>query len=254
MKFTKYNIKLFPVISNVHKAKTIRSYRFHHKAKRQCKPKGDDDPAGRELLSTIAFAAESTNSSKLGCFCFYGHSHKHPFQSGCFSKRPEDKPFFQRGGKLPAHYVPGIPVDNRHKVHESACHPDIGDVYAPDMIRVFWLYSPQQVRIGVVLVVPFAQIRPGRYPVYPHAPHQTQYPFPVCRNISVVQFFGDSPVSVMGPPGVDFINHMHDFYIRIRLLDRTVIDAGAIDFQEFRLFFDGDAFFIPVKHFFLVAF
>jgi hypothetical protein len=82
MKFTKYNIKLFPVISNVHKAKTIRSYRFHHKAKRQCKPKGDDDPAGRELLSTIAFAAEFTNSSKLGCFCFYGHSHKHPFQSG----------------------------------------------------------------------------------------------------------------------------------------------------------------------------
>jgi hypothetical protein len=53
----------------------------------------------------------------------------------------------------------------------------------------------------------------------------------------------------MGPPGVDFINHMHDFYIRIRLLDRTVIDAGAIDLQKFSLFFDGNAFFIPVQHF-----
>lgn len=53
----------------------------------------------------------------------------------------------------------------------------------------------------------------------------------------------------MGPPGVYFINQMHDFNIRIRFLDRTVIYAGTIDFQEFSLFFDGDPFFFPVQHF-----
>ena len=70
------NIKLFPALSNVHKAKTIKKQRFHRKAKRQYKPCGDDDLTGRELLDTIAFAAEFTDLCKLGSFHYYSHLHR----------------------------------------------------------------------------------------------------------------------------------------------------------------------------------
>jgi hypothetical protein len=64
-----------------------------------------------------------------------------------------DKAVMHGVGKGVTDYNAGGPIDNNHQIHPAPAHANVGQVNAPDMVRVFWLYVPEQIRISPSRIV-----------------------------------------------------------------------------------------------------
>ena len=84
-------------------------------------------------------------------------------------------------GQAPGHYVPAVPVHDRHQVEESSCHWYVGYICRPNLVGSGDFGLLQQIGIA-----PYSRRRvagPGS-PVdgpQPHDPHQPLHPLPVHR-------------------------------------------------------------------------
>ena len=56
----------------------------------------------------------------------------------------EDKRHLERLIQRPGDDIPGMPVDDRHEVHPSVRHADVGDVDPPDVVRILGRNTPER--------------------------------------------------------------------------------------------------------------
>jgi hypothetical protein len=118
----------------------------------------------------------------------------------------KDKRHLERLIQRPGDDIPGIPVDDRHEVHPSVRHADVGDVDAPDMVRILGRDIPEQIGIDLVRKSPFAEIWTRMDPFDSHLSHGG--PNPVSPHIKPFspKDRRNPSTSEEGPAGVDLVD------------------------------------------------
>lgn len=91
----------------------------------------------------------------------------------------KDKTLLQTETDRVIDYIPAIPVDNDKQIQKPAPQRQIGDINPPNLIRMGYLQSLQQIGTHVLSVKQFAEIRLGIKRFKPHLPHEAADTFPV---------------------------------------------------------------------------
>ena len=132
----------------------------------------------------------------------------------------------QTRGYLPGQYITAKQVHDRHEVHKSFVHPNIGDVGCPDLVWPRNQQSPQQIRIDRLSGNPSAQPWLGVNGHEPHQPQQASHPLRIHPISLALKPAGHPFHSVKGMPGILFIHEPHQMLIIGGFSLRLVIVPG----------------------------
>ena len=118
----------------------------------------------------------------------------------------KNKRHLERLIQRPGDDIPGMPVDDRHEVHPSVRHADVGDVDSPDVVGILGRDIPEKIGIDLVRKSPFAEIWPRMDPFDAHLSHGG--PDPVSPHIKPFspKDRRNPSTSEEGPAGVDLVD------------------------------------------------
>lgn len=111
----------------------------------------------------------------------------------------------------------------------------VGNIDAPHMIVVAGLHAPQQVRIDLMLKIPFAQVGPRTDAGYPHLTHAALDTFPIDIPPFTAQHGGDTSSAVRRVICVYPVNVVLQSHLLVRLVHSLIVQGGAVDAQQFGL-------------------
>ena len=118
----------------------------------------------------------------------------------------KDKRHLERLIQRPGDDIPGMPVDDRHEVHPSVRHVDVGDVDSPDVVRILGRDIPERIRIDFMFQSPFAEIGPRMDPFDAHLSHSGPSPLPSRDETFLVESGCNVATPEESPAGVDIVD------------------------------------------------
>lgn len=156
---------------------------------------------------------------------------------GCgLCQRVLDGPRHERLGQglieLPTYHIAGVPIQYGDQIEPAVLQANIGDVDAPNVVRMGGCDIPQQVRIDRLLMDTLAEVRSWRNCLEAHLAHMPRHRFMVDQPPFPPELGCDATHAVERPAGVDRINLMFEGDLFCGGRDGSVVQTGAIETQQ----------------------
>ena len=117
--------------------------------------------------------------------------------------------------------------------------PDVGDIRCPNLIRLRYDQSSEQIGVNRMTFTNLAQMRLRINSLQTHLPHQSLHMLPVDRIIVASQVSRHLPGTVEWRLSILLVDHAHEQQI-VLIHHRFIVDAGSGDAQKLRLMADGN--------------
>jgi len=117
--------------------------------------------------------------------------------------------------------------------------PDVGDIRCPNLIRLRYDQSSEQIGVNTMTFTGLAQMRFRINSLQTHLPHQSLHMLPVDLTIVASQVSRHLPGTVEWRLSILLVDHAHEQQI-VLIHHRFIVDAGSGDAQKLRLMADGN--------------
>lgn len=129
----------------------------------------------------------------------------------------------QRDGQIPSQNVPAEPIHDGHEIDKPVMHPDIGDIGAPDMVRVIDLQSPQQIGMFRMLRRRHTQSSSRIHGFQAHAAHQSADPLRIHGMSLAAKLSRYLPNAIKRRFGKLLVDLRHQFVVVPLILPGSVV-------------------------------